>query len=66
MEGDKILMGQKRLQMFQGIRLVEGGKIPLKEAAVFRQTKRIRNREKGIGGLPHGITGKSSKLRTEE
>ncbi len=60
-----ILMSERQLQRFHLIKLVEVGKITLKEAAekigvCYRQAKRIRQkvREKGAKGLIHGNRGK--------
>jgi transposase len=73
MEEGYIKMGQKELQRWQVMSLVEVGKITLKEAGEkigvsYRQTKRIRQavKEKGIKGLIHGNVGRLSSHRTEE
>jgi transposase len=73
MEQEKILMGQKQLQRWHLMKMVEVGKITLKEArekigVCYRQAKRIRRvlREKGIRGLIHGNTGRPSHHRLSE
>jgi transposase len=73
MEWEKIEMGQKQWQRWQVMRMVEEGKITLKEAGEkigvsYRQAKRIRQavKEKGVKGLIHGNTGRLSSHRTEE
>jgi hypothetical protein len=57
MEREKILMGQKRLQRWHLMEMVEGGK---KMVVSNRQSKRIRRavREKGMKGLIHGNMGR--------
>jgi transposase len=73
MEGEKILMGQRQLQRWHLMEMVEVGKITLKEAGekigvCYRQAKRIRRvlREKGMRGLIHGNTGRPSHRRLSE
>jgi transposase len=70
METENILMGQKQLQRWHLIKMVEGRKITLREAGEkmgvsYRHAKRIRRaiREKGIKGLVHGNRGQPSKRR---
>jgi transposase len=66
METEKILMGQKQLQRWHLMKMVEIGKITLKEArekigVSYRQAKRIRRalRVKGVKGIIHGNTGRA-------
>lgn len=66
-------MGQRQLQRWHLMKMVEVGKITLKEAGekigvCYRQAKRIRRvlREKGIRGLIHGNTGQPSHHRLSE
>jgi transposase len=66
-------MGQKQLQRWHLMEMVEGGKITLKEAGEkigvsYRQSKRIRRavREKGMKGLIHGNVGRPSNHRIDE
>jgi len=66
METEKILMGQKQLQRWHLIKMVEGGKMPLREAGEkmgvsYRHAKRIRRalRAKGVKGIIHGNTGRA-------
>ena len=66
-------MGQKQLQRWHLMKMVEVGKITLKEAGErigvsYRQVKRIGRaiREKGIKGLVHGNRGRPSNHRMEE
>ena len=66
-------MGQKQLQRWKVMEMVDVGKITLKEAegmigVSYRQTKRIWKavKEKGIKGLIHGNTGRKSSHRIEE
>ncbi len=73
METEKILMGQKQLQRWHVMGLVEGGKITLGEAAKkigvsYRQAKRIRRalRVKGVKGILHGNTGRAPWNRTAD
>ena len=73
METEKVLMGQKQLQRWHLIKMVEGGKITLREAGEkmgvsYRHTKRIRRaiRERGIKGLVHGNRGRPSKRRIDD
>jgi hypothetical protein len=73
MEGEKILMSQRQLQRLEVMGSVEAGKITLKEGSEkmgmsYRQAKRIRKsvQEKGVKGLIHGNTGKSSNHRMKE
>jgi transposase len=73
MEQEKILMGQKQLQRWHLMKMVEGGKITLKEAGEkigvsYRQSKRIRRavRDKGMKGLIHGNMGRPSNHRIHE
>ena len=63
-------MGQKQLQRWHLIKMVEGRKIALREAGEkmgvsYRHAKRIRRaiRERGIKGLVHGNRGQPSKRR---
>ena len=64
METENILMGQRQLQRWHLIKMVEGRKMTLREAGEkmgvsYRQAKRIRRaiRERGIKGLVHGNRG---------
>src|SRR4030066_1676529 len=73
MEQEKILMGQKQLQRWHLMKMVEVGKITLKEAGErigvsYRQAKRIGRaiRERGIKGLVHGNRGRPSNHRLKE
>jgi transposase len=73
METEQILMGQKQIQRWHLMKMVEVGKITLKEAGErigvsYRQAKRIRRaiRERGIKGLVHGNRGRPSNHRIEE
>jgi len=73
METEKILMGQKQLQRWHLMKMVEVGKITLKEAAErigvsYRQAKRIGRaiRERGMKGLVHGNRGRPSNHRIRE
>jgi len=73
MEGEKILLSQRQLQRWHLMKMVEVGKITLKEAGekigvCYRQAKRIRRilREKGMRGLIHGNTGRPSHHRLNE
>src|SRR3972149_8539937 len=73
MEQEKILMGQKQLQRWHLMKMVEVGKITLKEAGErigvsYRQAKRIGQaiRERGIKGLVHGNRGRPSNHRLKE
>jgi len=73
MEGEKLLLSQRQLQRWHLIKMVEVGKITLKEAGekigvCYRQAKRIRRvlREKGMKGLIHGNTGRPSHHRLSE
>ena len=66
-------MGQKQLQRWHLMKMVEVGKITLKEAAErigvsYRQAKRIGRaiRERGIKGLVHGNRGRPSNHRIKE
>jgi len=66
-------MGQKQLQRWHLIKMVEGRKITLREAGEkmgvsYRHAKRIRRaiREKGIKGLVHGNRGQPSKRRIDD
>jgi len=66
-------MGQKQLQRWHLMKMVEVGKITLKEASErigvsYRQAKRIGRaiREKGIKGLVHGNRGRPSNNRLKE
>ncbi len=63
-EKEKILMGQKKLQRWHLMKMVQVGKITLREASKkidvsYRQAKRIKRtlRVKGIKGILHGNTG---------
>jgi transposase len=73
MEEEKILMGQKQLQRWHLMKMVEVGKITLKEAGEkigvsYRQAKRIRRAIKlrGMRGLVHGNMGRPSNHRIAE
>jgi transposase len=73
MEQEKILMGQKQLQRWHLMKMVEVGKITLKEAGErigvsYRQAKRIGRaiRKRGIKGLIHGNRGRPSNHRVKE
>lgn len=73
MEGEKIPLSQRQLQRWHLMKMVEVGKITLKEAGerigvCYRQAKRIRRvvKEKGIRGLVHGNTGRPSHHRLSE
>jgi transposase len=73
METEKILMGQKQLQRWHLMKMVEIGKITLKEASErigvsYRQAKRIGRaiRERGMKALVHGNRGRPSKHRIKE
>jgi transposase len=73
MEQETILMGQKQLQRWHLMKMVEVGKITLKEASErigvsYRQAKRIGRaiRERGIKGLVHGNMGRPSNHRISE
>jgi transposase len=66
-------MGQKQLQRWHLIKMVEGRKITLREAGEkmgvsYRHAKRIRRaiRERGIKGLVHGNRGQPSKRRIDD
>ena len=66
-------MGQKQLQRWHLMEMVEVGKITLKEASErigvsYRQAKRIGRaiREKGMRGLVHGNWGRPSNHRIKE
>ena len=66
-------MGQKQLQRWHLIKMVEGRKITLREAGEkmgvsYRHAKRIRRaiQEKGIKGLVHGNRGRPSKRRMDD
>jgi len=66
-------MGQKQLQRWHLMKMVEVGKITLKEASErigvsYRQAKRIGRaiRERGIKGLVHGNRGRPSNNRLKE
>ncbi len=63
-EQEKILMGQRQLKRWHLMKMVEVGKITLREAGErigvsYRQAKRIGRaiRERGIKGLVHGNQG---------
>jgi transposase len=73
METEKIPMGQKQLQRWHLIKMVEGRKITLREAGEkmsvsYRQAKRIRRaiRDRGMKGLVHGNRGRPSKRRMDD
>ncbi len=73
MEQEKILMGQKQLERWHLMKMVEVGKITLKEAGErigvsYRQAKRIGRaiRERGIKALVHGNRGRPSNNRLKE
>ncbi len=66
-------MGQKQVQRWHLIKMVEGRKITLREAGEkmgvsYRHAKRIRRaiRERGIKGLVHGNRGQPSKRRIDD
>ncbi len=66
-------MSQKQLQRFRVVRLVESGRMTVKEATgkmgvYCQQAKRIRKRvrEKGAQGLLHGNAGHSPQHRIPE
>ena len=66
-------MGQKQLQRWHLMKMVEGGKITLKEAGEklgvsYRQAKRIGSaiRDKGMKALVHGNRGRPSHRRLSE
>ena len=66
-------MGQKQLQRWHLMKMVEVGKITLREAGErigvsYRQAKRIGRaiRERGIKGLVHGNRGRPSNNRLKE
>jgi hypothetical protein len=73
MEGEKIALSQRQLQGWHLMKMVELGKITLKEAGekigvCCRQAKRIRRvlAEKGMRGLIHGNTGRPARHRLSE
>jgi transposase len=73
METEEEFMGQKELQRWHLIKMVEGRKITLREAGEkmsvsYRQAKRIRRaiRDRGIKGLVHGNRGRPSKRRIDD
>jgi transposase len=73
METEKILMGQRQLQRWHVMKLVEVGKITLKEASEkigvsYRQAKRIGSaiRDRGMKALVHGNRGRPSQRRLSE
>jgi len=73
MKGEKLLLSQRQLQRWHLMKMVEVGKITLKEAGekigvCYRQAKRIRRvlREKGMRGLIHGNAGRPSHHRLSE
>ena len=73
MEGEKILLSQRQLQRWHLMKMVEVGKITLKEAVEkigvsYRQAKRILRalKEKGMRGLIHGNAGRPSHHRLSE
>jgi transposase len=73
MEQDKILMGQRQLQRWHVMKMVEIGKITLKEASEkigvsYRQAKRIGRaiRDRGMKALVHGNRGRPSHRRLPE
>jgi transposase len=73
MEGEKLLLSQRQLQRWHLMKMVEVGKITLKEAeekigVCYRQARRIRRvpREKGMRGLIHANTGRPSRHRLSE
>ena len=73
METEKILMGQKQLQRWHLMKMVEVGKITLREArerigVSYRQAKRIGRaiRERGMKALVHGNRGRPSNHRIKE
>jgi len=72
-EQEKVLMGQRELKRWHLMKMVEAGKISLKEAGEkigvsYRQAKRIGRaiRERGIKGLIHGNRGRPSNNRLKE
>ncbi len=73
MKGEKVELGQREVQRFAVMSLVEAGRMLLKEAAEkmglsYRQAKRIRKRvkEQGVRGVVHGNRGRSSPRRLDE
>jgi transposase len=73
METERILMGEKQLQRWHLMKLVEAGKTTLKEAGekmsvCYRQAKRIKRAvgQRGIKGLVHGNRGRPSTRRLED
>ena len=73
MKGEKLLLSQRQLQRWDLMKMVEAGKITLKEAGekigvCYRQAKRIRRvlGEEGMRGLIHGNTGRPSHHRLSE
>src|SRR4030042_4288837 len=72
-EQEKVLMGQRELKRGHLMKMVEVGKITLREAGEkigvsYRQAKRIGRaiRERGIKGLVHGNRGRPSNHRLKE
>src|SRR4030042_2028604 len=72
-EQEKVLMGQRELKRWHLMKMVEVGKITLREAGEkigvsYRQAKRIGRamRERGIKGLVHGNRGRPSNNRLKE
>jgi hypothetical protein len=73
MEREKIALSQRLLQRWHLMKMVEGGKITLKEegekiVVSNRQSVRVRRavREKGMKGLIHGNMGRPSNHRIGE
>src|SRR4030042_1804246 len=73
METEQILMGQKQLQRWHLMKMVEVGKITLREAGErigvsYRQAERVGGgiRERGMKGLVHGNRGRPSNNRLKE
>ena len=73
METEKILMGQRQLQRWHVMKMVEVGKITLKETSEkigvsYRQAKRIGSaiRDRGMKALVHGNRGRPSQRRLPE
>jgi transposase len=73
MEQEKILMGQRQLQRWHVMKMVEVGKITLKEGSEkigvsYRQAKRIGRaiRDRGMKALVHGNRGRPSHRRLPE
>src|SRR4030067_3229445 len=72
-EQEKVLMGQRELKRWHLMKMVEVGKITLREAGEkigvsYRQAKRIGRaiRDRGIKALVHGNRGRPSNHRIKE